>query len=72
MDRMYILGVIERIERERNEHGAKFKDNPHHANCLPRFDKTIEMLKLELGKIADRDFVQRGTDDESAPQSSAP
>jgi len=55
VDKMYIQGVIERIESERLVHRTKFADNPAHRDCLPRFEKTIEMLKAELAKCLAED-----------------
>jgi hypothetical protein len=51
MDKYYLLTVIERLENEVKIHDQKFKDNPIHNNCLPRFEKTLFSLKEELVKI---------------------
>lgn len=51
MDRMYLQVAIERIEKERGVHHKKFGDKPLHNDCLPRFDKVIDMLRAELIKL---------------------
>ncbi|HEY9867787.1 MAG TPA: hypothetical protein V6D08_01150 [Candidatus Obscuribacterales bacterium] len=53
MDREYISRTIETIEREKAAHDEKFAGNPHHENCLPRFDQAIAKLKKELEKLQD-------------------
>jgi len=55
VDRYYLLGVIERIENERSIHDKKFAGNAAHKDCLPRFDKTIAMLREELKKLDNSD-----------------
>jgi hypothetical protein len=52
---MYIQSVIERIEAEKAVHERKFKNNPVHKNCLPRFDQTLAKLRAELAKLGDRE-----------------
>jgi hypothetical protein len=52
MDRMMLKAAIEKIETERAVHDEKFKGNPVHENCLPRFDKVLTNLKNDLDKLA--------------------
>lgn len=51
MDRMYLKGTIEHLEREKAAHPQKFGANPVHQNCMPNFDAAIGRLKAELEKL---------------------
>ena len=51
MDRYYLRATMERIEKEKAEHGQKFGSHPAHQNCLPNFDNAISKLQAELDKL---------------------
>jgi hypothetical protein len=45
---------MEKIEKEKSEHAAKFGSHPVHQNCMPNFDQALASLQAELNKL-DRD-----------------
>lgn len=51
MDRMYLKNTLGQLQREKDEHGTKYGDNPVHAKCLPNFDAAIDKLQKELDKL---------------------
>ena len=51
MDRYYLKATMERIEKEKSEHGQKFGHHPAHQECMPNFDQAIASLKSELDKL---------------------
>lgn len=51
MDREYVSRTIENLEREKAIHDQKFADNPHHNDCLKRFEQAIIKLRKELEKL---------------------
>lgn len=51
IDKEYLIRTIDLLLREKSEHDKKFAGNPHHKDCLPRFDKVIDQLTLELDKV---------------------
>jgi hypothetical protein len=46
------MDLIKRIRAERDQHDSKFAGNPKHAQCLPRFEQTIERLEQELARTS--------------------
>jgi hypothetical protein len=50
MDKLYMRQVLDRLIAERASHDEKFKGNPVHENCLPRFDKVIDSMRGDLGE----------------------
>lgn len=51
MDKDYIARTIERIQDLMKRHDHQFAGRPEHANCLERFQRTIERLQEELEKV---------------------
>jgi len=56
MDRSYIKASLERLKSELSCHEEKFSGNASHANCSANFERAIQQLETELGKISASDL----------------